>query len=427
MSIKFQCSCGRTIKAPFGSSGRQARCPECHTILTIPEEQAGDDYDLAPTAAAPQPTPQPAPPSFSQSFPQARPVAAPERPLATRYSPLNLPAKPTLAPRPPGIRQYFYLFLLLALLPLVFFTFQPHDDVGEKLRSAIEAHPDVSSAEEFFNALPGHRIEGALLPRESKAQWFMALAAAGLFFSFILVAIPRATKYTRGILFAGVFTGTAGIILLLGFQWAAYSLPLVIPRGIVGLIILIVKLIGYSYTLAESDVNFPLSFLGFTCGVGLCEEITKLLPLIFRTRSTIGEEEASWNTLLIWGLASGVGFGIAEGIMYSSRHYNGVQPADIYYVRFLSCVVLHAVWAGSAGIILYKNQGRLAGSDSGWTYCANLVLIALIPMILHGLYDTLLKKGMDVFALIVAVASFALLAYLIESMRRKEPEALLSA
>jgi hypothetical protein len=48
-------------------------------------------------------------------------------------------------------------------------------------------------------------------------------------------------------------------------------------------------------------------------------------------------------SLLLWGMASGIGFGIAEGIMYSGRYYNGVAGADIHYVRFLSCVALHAI------------------------------------------------------------------------------------
>src|SRR5438132_8581921 len=46
-------------------------------------------------------------------------------------------------------------------------------------------------------------------------------------------------------------------------------------------------------------------------------------------RSKLGQlsddVEPRWNSLLMWGLASGIGFGIAEGIMYSSRYYNGIE------------------------------------------------------------------------------------------------------
>jgi hypothetical protein len=44
-----------------------------------------------------------------------------------------------------------------------------------------------------------------------------------------------------------------------------------------------------------------------------------------------------------------------------------------------------------------------------------------MPMVLHGLYDTLLKKDYSVGALVVAVVSFVYLAGLIEwSLRKKD-------
>lgn len=193
-----------------------------------------------------------------------------------------------------------------------------------------------------------------------------------------------------------------------------------------GLILLIVKLIGMSYRLAESDVGFFLSFLGFTFGVGLCEEITKAIPLLLRVKSIPGDEEASWGSLLLWGLASGIGFGVAEGIMYCGQHYNGLQGSEIYYVRFISCVVLHAIWSGAVGVTLYNRQAWLHQAENNWEYCFRVILIVLVPMVLHGLYDTLLKQDYHAWALVVALLSFGWLAWQIELMRRKEPDSLLA-
>lgn len=55
MAIVVPCSCGKKIKAPDGSEGRRAKCPNCGSILTIPlpepeliEEEADDaGYELA--------------------------------------------------------------------------------------------------------------------------------------------------------------------------------------------------------------------------------------------------------------------------------------------------------------------------------------------------------------------------------------------
>ena len=91
---------------------------------------------------------------------------------------------------------------------------------------------------------------------------------------FLVLVFPQALKYTKGLLFAGVFTGTVGVLMLLVFQFIAFNMPVFVPRGIIGLVILVVKLIGLSYAMASNpNYGFFVSFLGFTCGVGLCEEI----------------------------------------------------------------------------------------------------------------------------------------------------------
>ena len=46
-----------------------------------------------------------------------------------------------------------------------------------------------------------------------------------------------------------------------------------------------------------------------------------------------------------------------------------------------------------------------------------------VPMVLHGLYDTLLKKDMNVWALVVAVVSFGWLVVQIERARAAQPDA----
>jgi hypothetical protein len=48
-------------------------------------------------------------------------------------------------------------------------------------------------------------------------------------------------------------------------------------------------------------------------------------------------------------------------------------------------------------------------------------LIALaVPAVLHGLYDTLLKKELDFWALGIAVVSFATFAVFVERLKRDD-------
>jgi len=437
MSIDFQCACGKTLRVADGYEGRKVRCPSCGNVSVVPSApvpaSGGNEYEL--NEPAPRPvTRQPVSPPATVSL---RPVSS----VPTYNS--SYPS-PDLASRSRGVRGFMYLLLVLAFIPLIWMTFQKHETFGDKLARTVLAHKDepdvianldkdfnedgtlIVSEEDFFNSLPNNRLEGALLPRTTEAHWLMALAAAVAFFAFYMIAFRGATKFAGGMLLAGVFTGTLGIVLLLGFQWAAFSMPMIIPHGVIGLVLLVVKLIGESYRLAEGDTGFFLSFLGFTCGVGLCEEITKAIPLLFRVKSIPGETYPSWYNLLLWGLASGTGFGIAEGIMYSGHYYNGIEGSGMYLVRFASCVVLHAMWAGANGINLYRKQGDLAGSANNWEYFGRVILIVLVPMILHGLYDTLLKQEHDGFALLVAVATFGWLVFQIERAYRAEPAPMLA-
>jgi hypothetical protein len=49
MPIKFECTCGRVIRAPGGSEGRRVRCPACQARLTVPgggDPDPGNDVGL---------------------------------------------------------------------------------------------------------------------------------------------------------------------------------------------------------------------------------------------------------------------------------------------------------------------------------------------------------------------------------------------
>src|SRR4029079_18410008 len=97
-------------------------------------------------------------------------------------------------------------------------------------------------------------------------------------------------------------TGTIGIALLLLLQLIATSTRGVMPRGRGWgvLIFLVIKFIGFSYYCAlDPDNGFLLSFLGFTCGVGLCEELCKALPIVVYLHSA---KETNWQGACLIGL-----------------------------------------------------------------------------------------------------------------------------
>ena len=450
MSIQWQCACGKTGKVGSDKAGRKGKCPACGQVIHIP--------------MAPPPPPPPPPPEEADIFE----LAEPEVPVKRRQAaaPLVAPSldalegverissTPAVPPFVPpqvivevesassgggggGARKYMYMLTVLALIPLGVSLFQKGGaDIEQRLEQTVKKHPEVApklseiaaeaeeglSLDDVCNVLPGHRLDGSFLARDTWWHWAFALLSASAFMGLMVLMFPPGHASRTHLLWAGVFTATAGIIVLLAFQFMANWTQGFYLRGrsIVVLLFYIVKFIGFSYRCAEDPSNgFLLSFMGFTLGVGLCEELVKAVPLIwhYKTYGTLG-----WRAACLWGFASGVGFGVAEGIMYSSRYYNGVFEGDIYVVRFVSCVALHAVWAASVGVFLWKHQGLLNDAEGFFGVLVNAMVIVSAPMVLHGAYDTLLKKDMNSWALLVAGVSFLWLVYQIETARRMDPD-----
>jgi RsiW-degrading membrane proteinase PrsW (M82 family) len=414
MAILVTCACGKTLRVPDALAGKRGRCPACKTLLTIPD----------PAAAAP-----PAEPDLLPDAPPA--PAAADAPAAAP------PAEPAAPPARRSVRDYLYCVLLLALIPLAFSLLGGEkDDVGERLKKSIEsASPErqlvianlaVKAAEgkatedDLISALPDGRIQGAHLPRRTGMHWIYALLSAGAFFALLLFLFPRGAATPQSLVTVGVFTGTLGILFLIAVQYvAAWTQGLWITgRGVLTILFYIAKFVGFSYRGAlDADNGFLISFIGFTCGVGLCEEVCKALPIVwhYRRKATL-----DWRGACLWGLATGIGFGVSEAITYSSDFYNGVMPAGIYWVRFVSCVTLHAIWSAAVGIMIYRGQQMIQGEMEWYALAWAVVRLLLVAMILHGLYDTMLKKEMNALALLTALGSFGWLAWMIERLRRAE-------
>jgi RsiW-degrading membrane proteinase PrsW (M82 family) len=348
---------------------------------------------------------------------------------------------PLTTNEPPLWLRHLHWLLVLGLFPLALSLLNRSDDLEDfdhRLRQTLErASPErqlrivsvlgdlengKGSLEDLFAALPDQKLDGAFLPYRTWMHWVFAGLATILFMAFFLLLASHGTAESSHLLGIGLFTATAGILFLFLVQaLASWSQGIWMTGGsILVLVFYLVKLIGFSYQAALDPNNgFFLSFLGFTLGVGFCEEVCKALPLLVYYR---GQPKQGWRAAFLWGLASGAGFGIAEGILYAGKYYNGISGPGIYVVRFISCVALHALWTGSVAITLNQNQGLIQEDLPWYEYIPRLVRIVGIPMVLHGLYDTLLKKNLTAAALAVAVLSFLFLAFQISRLHGEDDE-----
>ena len=135
------------------------------------------------------------------------------------------------------------------------------------------------------------------------------------------------------------------------------------------------------YNLVE--MPFPMSLLGFVLGVGFTEELVKLLPLLIILKKA--KEPLIPQTMVFYGLMSGIAFGVYEGVGYQMT-VNAQQEYDVSFflniARLTSLPFLHACWCGIAGYFL-------AFAHLYPKYRRGLYVLAIgIPLLIHGLYDT---------------------------------------
>ncbi len=143
---------------------------------------------------------------------------------------------------------------------------------------------------------------------------------------------------------------------------------------------------------------FPLSAVGFILGVGITEELAKMLPLLIITARA--KEPQIPQTLVFYGLMSGIAFGVFEGVQYQLGMNSTLDYTNSFFhniARLTSLPFMHAIWCGIAGYFI-------AFAKLYPKYRLSLYALAfLIPAILHGLYDTLVGQNF-----ILAIVAFGI-------------------
>lgn len=399
-----------------------AKTPERKLSRPEPPAEPNFDEEIAASEAASEPDDSLFPDLSEEDLagevlspPKKRKQQERKQPLAAQTTAVSTasPRKRLAAVELPATswRQHLHWVLILALVPLVLSTvWGDSPDIREQIQRSLNNHPEVNEAavweltslHDVAMQFPEHQLDGAFLPADTYWHWGFALASGGVFLSLFLFMWPGKESRVPVLLTTGVITGTIGILLLLGFQWVAFSTDGMRVWGMSVLPFDIVKFIGFSYRGArDGNSGFLASFFGFTFGVGLCGELCKALPVAF---SLTRPGNRTFREVCLVGLASGVGFGVSEGITYSSESYNGIRDPWIYLIRFLSCVSLHAIWAGGVALLMYRNQDSL---EWAWKSIVFFVVFSLLmAMILHGVSDTLLKQDHELLAVLAALVSF---------------------
>lgn len=215
------------------------------------------------------------------------------------------------------------------------------------------------------------------------------------------------------------FTGVVGMGFLFGVQHLARTDGL----GVIG------RFIAYAYGLTDQSPfagNTPLlTFIGYVLSVGLLEEGIKALPVVFLIAT---DRVPTWRLACLVGFASGIGFGVAEGIWYHESVYNqplfsfvtfqwnAGEPAGLllYLIRFFSVAGLHGIYAATAAMLIFRRRERLG-------FRLDNALQVLWPIsgviCVHALYDSLLAFDHTVAAFLTDIFAFLWFAAVVETSR----------
>ncbi len=166
---------------------------------------------------------------------------------------------------------------------------------------------------------------------------------------------------------------------------------------------------------AFTHAAFPLNIIGFILGVGVTEELVKMVPLLFLERRA--KEPILAQTLVYYGLMAGIAFGVFEGVQYQTTVNMQADYTSAFLLniaRLTSLPFLHATWAGIAGYFI-------AMANLYPRFRKSLYTLALaIPATLHGLYDSFADVSYLVSLAIAFFSVLLLMTYLRKSSNLSE-------
>jgi RsiW-degrading membrane proteinase PrsW (M82 family) len=246
-------------------------------------------------------------------------------------------------------------------------------------------------------------------------RWIILTAIMGIFPLALVAMVDRFNDPVDGFkAVAFYFSAIWALFFASAFRAAGLSwrLSLLTYFGttIVGMSLLLASLSLNLEAVRDPFVNATnliISIPSSILFIGFPEELTKALVLFAIWR---WGKLPALRAFMFYGMLSGLGFGIQEGVGYVLGPYTTEYAKDHNVAEFLFGVLLrlsslpffHAMWAGIAAFLIWF-AARIPSARAGLIFLA-----ILIPATFHGLYDALITPHVG-WALVVVATSTILL------------------
>ncbi|MEJ2862396.1 PrsW family glutamic-type intramembrane protease [Actinomycetospora flava] len=158
--------------------------------------------------------------------------------------------------------------------------------------------------------------------------------------------------------------------------------------------------------LIDGDLD---SFVGSVLGVGVPEELAKMVPVVILVLARQRRGLLPRDTLFL-GAVSGLVFGAVEAFLYATAHPDGtmsVYGGLMMVWRFVTDPVTHALWSGVAGYFV----GLAAHYRAPKPFLALTGVGIGVPALLHGLNDWTPINTSLLWVAVTIVSALLFLAY----------------
>lgn len=249
-------------------------------------------------------------------------------------------------------------------------------------------------------------------------RWIILTAFMGVFPLALVSLMDRINSFSIGyqavafyfsaiwaLFFASAFR--AG-----GLSWRL-SLIAYFGTSIIGMTFLLVTLALNFEAFRDPFINAASLLISLPASIvfiGFPEELTKALVLFALWRWA---KLPALRAFIYYGMLSGLGFGIKEGVDYVfgpyAAQYNKDHNVEEFFfgifLRLSSLPFFHATWTGIAAFNIWF-AAKIPSARSG------LILLAiLVPAVFHGVYDSLIDKHAGWALTVIALAVILLGIY----------------
>ncbi len=299
----------------------------------------------------------------------------------------------------------------------------------EEYQRQVERVRAYLRAAELERVGPGafFRLEPGVLTRILTSQVFWVVLVLALM-PLVLLAFDIPSNQGMTLYFAFLWFFLFLRLFRLNLRGSStwdYSLvaALVVVPGLVGVLPLMRALLAPFYRLIDASF-LPARWLGFVLGVGLTEELTKMLPVMVAVGlASRAGRRMSLQAAILLGICSGLAFAGFENILYTQwfgARIWGVPYArqDVVLSRLLMTPFLHSLWAGLTGFAM--GASMLGRGPLGWRLLRFLLPFYLMAALLHGTYDTVAFS--PVLAAAVGAGSYFVLVLVVVAAKTWEGE-----